>query len=108
MEALVAKLGWVFGLLAAAAGSLFSLFIDESKTKSMSKITVAMTFFFGMGIGFLFGGAINEYFKIDPISFFAFANQWVVGMMGISALVEAKAQVKLAITALRRKFIGGE
>lgn len=108
MEALLAKIGWALGLIAAAAGSAFSLFIDPQKTKEMRTLTIWMTMLYGAGIGFLFGGAINEYFKITPISFFAFANQWLVGMMGIAALVEAKAQLKIAITALRKKWIGGE
>ena len=58
MEALLAKIGWALGLIAAAAGSAFSLFIDPQKTKEMRTLTIWMTMLYGAGIGFLFGGVV--------------------------------------------------
>lgn len=112
METLFAKIGgWLWALIPAAFGSAFSLFVDSKKTAELSRIGIIGTFLFGMIIGYIFGSAINEYFKLinnPDYQFIAFANQFVIGMMGIAALVEAKLQIKAAVTALRRKYFGGE
>jgi hypothetical protein len=107
MEGFLAKLGgWLIGLIPAALGSAFSLFIDESKTKNLSKFIIFCTFGFGLIIGYIFGGAIADYFKISHDTFFAFSLKFTVGAMGIGTLVEVKGQIALAITAIRKRYLG--
>lgn len=107
MEALFSKIGgWLIALLPAALGSAFSVFIDRDKMVALSKVAIISTFAFGLIIGFIFGGAVNEHFKIAHDSFFAFASQFIIGWMGIAALVEIKLQLKTGLTAIRKRYLG--
>lgn len=107
MEAIFTKLGaWLVAIIPAALGSAFSLFIDRDKMATLSKFAILSTFAFGLIIGWIFGGAVNEHFKIAYDSFVAFATQFIIGWMGIAALVEIKGQLGSAITAIRKKWLG--
>lgn len=107
MEALLTKIGtWLVALVPAALGSAFSVFIDRDKMVALSKVAILSTFAFGLIIGYIFGGAINEHFAIKHDSFFAFATQFIIGWMGIAGLVEIKGQLKTGLTALRKRYLG--
>jgi hypothetical protein len=107
MEAVIAKIShWIAAIGWAAFGSAFSIFIDREKMMILSKLTILSTFIFGMIIGYVFGNAVIEYFKLAHDSFAAFASQFILGWMGIAALVEIKSQLKSGLTALRKKYLG--
>lgn len=107
MEALITKIGgWLAAIMWAAFGSGFSIFIDRKDIMILNKFVIFFTFVFGMIIGYVGGGFINEYFNVAKDSFAAFASQFICGYMGIAALVEVKDQIKLAITAIRKKYLG--
>ena len=59
-----------------------------------------------MILGHEVGGAIIEYWGINPTGFFASTIQIGVGFMGMAGLAEAKIQLPIAITALRKKWFG--
>lgn len=107
MESLLVKVGgWLWALFPAALGSSLSIFLGKDKMQEFSKMAIFCTFFFGVSLAHLLGGAAIEYWGIKPISFIASSIQVSIGFMGMAVLAEAKLQVPLAITAIRRKLLG--
>lgn len=106
METLVTKASlWMLGIISAALGSAFSIFLERDQPLLSTKVRV-LAFIFGLCIGFLLGSAFNEWQKIQPGSFIGFTVQFVLGWAGIAILTEAKLQIPLAISAIRRKYLG--
>lgn len=107
MESLLVKLGsWLSALFPAAIGSALSIFLGAEKMKQLSNFTKFCTFVFGVVLGHNIGGAAIEYWRIAPLSWTASSIQISVGFMGMAALAEAKIQIPIAITAMRKKWFG--
>jgi len=106
METVATKASlWVLGLISAALGSAFSIFLERDKPLLSTKVRI-LAFLFGLCIGFLLGSAFNEWQDIPAGSFIGFTVQFVLGWAGIAILTEAKLQIPLAISAIRRKYFG--
>ena len=97
---------WLIALIPAAIGSALSIFLGKDKMQMLTPFEVFCTFVFGVSLAHLLGGAAIEYAHIDPLSFIASAIQVTIGFMGMAVLAEAKIQVPLAITSLRKKLFG--
>ena len=107
MESVCVKVWvWVVSLIPAALGSALSIFLGKEKMGGLTKLEIFCTFIFGVSLAHLLGGAAIEYWRINPLSFIASSIQVSVGFMGMAVLAEAKLQVPLAITAIRRKLLG--
>lgn len=107
MEPILVKIGgWLAALCPAIIGSGLSMFLGAEKMKQLSTFTKLCTFVFGVILGHQIGGAAIEYWRIAPLSFTASSIQISVGFMGMAALAEAKIQIPIAITALRKKWFG--
>lgn len=107
MESILAKTcGWLWALFPAAVGSSLSIFLGKDKMQGFNKFEICCTFFFGVSLAHLIGGAAIEYWHINPLGFIASSIQVSIGFMGMAVLAEAKLQVPLAITAIRRKLLG--
>lgn len=112
MEALFTKIGAILAaLLPAALGSAASAFQDKEKTLAMTRFEALCTFTFGIIIGYAVGHAIIEYFNaektvINPDGFIAFSIQFTLGVVGMSALSETKAQIPQWFNAAREKLLG--
>jgi uncharacterized protein YacL len=112
MEALLTKIGAIFAaLLPAALGSAVSAFQDKEKTLAMTRFEAFCTFAFGIIVGYAVGHAIIEFFNtpkvvINPDGFIAFSIQFTLGVCGMSALNETKAQIPKWYDAAREKILG--
>lgn len=110
MEALLAVLvkiwGFISNLFPAIIGSALSVFVGRSKTEHLTRAEIVATFGFGVIVAYTAGGAIIERFHIDANSLTASTIILFTGFMGMAALTEAHTQIPIAITALRKKFIG--
>ena len=107
MEPIFVKLGgWLSALFPAAIGSALSIFLGAEKMQQLSTFTKMCTFMFGVVLGHQVGGAAIEYWHIAPLSLTASSIQISVGFIGMAALAEAKIQLPIAITALRKKWLG--
>ena len=93
-------------LFPSIAGSSLSLFMGAEKMQQLSNLSKVFTFIFGVILGHEIGGAIIEHWGINPTSLIASSIQISVGFMGMAALAEAKIQIPIAITALRKKWLG--
>jgi hypothetical protein len=107
MESVLIKVGgWLSALFPAAIGSALSIFLGADKMQQLSNFTKFTTFMFGVVLGHHVGGAAIEYWQINALSLTASSIQISVGFMGMAALAEAKIQIPIAITALRKKWLG--
>lgn len=107
MESVCVKLWvWLLSLIPAAIGSALSIFLGKEKMQGFSRFEIFCTFVFGVCLAHLLGGAAIEHWRINPLSFIASSIQVGIGFMGMAILAEAKLQVPLAITAIRRKLLG--
>jgi hypothetical protein len=101
---------WLFGFIPAALGALLSLVFRREplqiKNEKLAKVEPLISFLFGVSIAYFFGGACIEKFQIPPESFSADSIKVALGLFGIGTLTEAMKQIPLAITALRKKFLG--
>lgn len=93
-------------LFPSVVGSSLSLFMGAEKMQQLSNLSKVFTFIFGVILGHEIGGAIIEHWGIKPTSLIASTIQISVGFMGMAALAEAKIQIPIAITALRKKWFG--
>lgn len=97
---------WLAGLLPAVFGSAFLIFNDRDEFEKQSRLIPAITFLFGIIIGYNGGGAMCEWLKIGHESFIAFSMQFTLGWMGIGILVQARKNIPDWLTAAKTKFLG--
>jgi hypothetical protein len=108
MEAFLTKLGaWFWSFIPAALGSALSLYFGKEKTLLMSRVELSMVFIFGISIAHYLGGSVIEYSGIH-ISIIADAIKFTTGLIGMATLSHVLVQIPLAVTALRRKYLGGD
>ena len=103
---LIQTIAWFSTLFPSIIGSALSMFLAPEKIKQLSKLSKMITFFFGVVLGHQVGGAVIQHWQIIPLSPIASTIQIIVGFMGMAALAEAKIQLPIAITAMRRKWFG--
>lgn len=109
MEGFFAKAGaWLWTVIPAAIGSALSLYLGKEKTALMTRIELLAVFAFGIAIAHYLGGAAIEYSNINKLTIIADAIKFTVGLIGMATLTNVLTQIPLAVTALRRKYLGGE
>lgn len=109
MESFLAKAAaWFWTVIPAAIGSALSLYLGKEKTALMSRIELVLVFIFGISIAHYLGGAAIEYSSINKVSIIADAIKFTVGLIGMATLTNVLTQIPLAVTAIRRKYLGGE
>lgn len=106
MEFIVAIKTWASSSIPAAIGSLLALYVGREKNAKMTRIELFAVFIFGVALAHYLGGAAIEYTKIDHISLTADAIKLTVGLLGMAVLTNIFDQVPIAITALRKKWMG--
>lgn len=97
---------WIAGLLPAIFGSAFLIFNDRDEFSKQSRWIPAITFMFGIVIGYNGGGAFCEWLVIAKDSFIAFSVQFTLGWMGIGILVQARKNIPEWMDAAKRKYLG--
>ena len=97
---------WLAGLLPAVFGSAFLIFNDRDELAKQSRLIPAITFLFGIIIGYNGGGALCEWQDIAVTSFIAFSIQFTMGWMGIGILVQARKNIPDWLDAAKRKYLG--
>jgi len=108
MEGILAKFSaWFWSIIPAAIGSALSLYFGKDKTLLMSRIELSMVFIFGISIAHYLGGAAVAYWAVQT-SIIADAIKFTTGLIGMAALSHVLIQVPLVVTALRKKYFGGE
>jgi hypothetical protein len=104
----LAKLSaWFWTIVPAAIGSALSLYMGKEKTAAMTRLELILVFLFGISIAHYLGGAAIQYSNITS-SILADAVKFTVGLIGMATLSHVLVQIPLAVTALRKKYIGGE
>ena len=107
MEAVIFKVGmWLYNIFPLILGSAISVFVGRKKMAELSKQDIWLTFIFGIGIAWLFGGVMLNYFDVDKKSDEARAIYGAIAFIGMAILTEVQIQVPLAITAMRKKWLG--
>jgi hypothetical protein len=101
---------WLLSIVPAALGALLSIVIRKERViirnEKLAKVEPFITFLFGVSIAYFFGGAFIEQFHIPPNSFSADSIKLAMGLFGMGILSEGMIQIPLAVTALRKKFLG--
>lgn len=107
METVIFKVGmWLYNIFPLVLGSAISVFVGRKKMQELSNRDIWLTFFSGIGIAWLAGGVALNYFDVDKTSDEAKAIYGAIAFMGMAILTEAQIQIPLAITAMRKKWIG--
>ena len=107
METVVFKVGmWLYNVFPAVLGSAISVFVGRKKMRELSNRDIWLTFFFGIGIAWLSGGVALKYFDVDKTSDDAKAIYGAIAFMGMAILSEAQIQIPMAITFMRKKWLG--
>ena len=107
MEAVIFKVGmWFYNIFPLILGSAISVFVGRKKMQELSNRDIWLTFFFGIGIAYLFGEVAIHYFGVEGESGEARAIYGTIAFIGMAVLTEAQIQVPLAITAVRKKWLG--
>jgi hypothetical protein len=105
MEFFITKMGgWVAALFPAALGAGLAMFFKKSETLTL--IEKGLTFFFGVSVAYLLGGATIEYYKIIPTSFIASAIQFSVGLLGMTSLSHLLIMIPKVLDGIRKKYLG--
>lgn len=109
MEGFFAKLGvWFWTVIPAAFGSALSLYLGKEKTALMSRVELLLVFIFGISIAHYLGGAAIEYSEISKTSIVADAIKFTIGLIGMATLANVLTQIPMTVSALRKKYLGGE
>lgn len=107
MEGFFAKAGaWLWTVIPAAIGSALSLYLGKEKTALMTRIELLAVFAFGISIAHYLGGAAIEYSNINKLTIIADAIKFTVGLIGMATLTNVLVQIPLAVTAIRKKWLG--
>jgi hypothetical protein len=105
MEFLFTKVGgWMAALFPAALGAGLAMFFKKSETLTL--IEKALTFFFGVSVAYLLGGATIEWYKIIPTSFIASAIQFSIGLIGMASLAHILVMIPKVLDGIRKKYLG--
>jgi hypothetical protein len=105
MEFLLTKVGgWMAALFPAALGAGLAMFFKKSE--ALTLIEKGLTFFFGVSVAYLLGGATIEYYKIIPTSFIASAIQFSIGLIGMASLAHILIMIPKVLEGIRRKYLG--
>lgn len=107
MEGFFVKVGgWIWSFVPAAIGSALSLYMGKEKTALMTKIELVLVFLFGISIAHYLGGAAIEHFAINKLSIISDAIKFTIGLIGMATLTNVLVQIPLAVTAIRKKWLG--
>ena len=107
MEAVIFKLvAWFYNIFPLILGSAISVFVGRKKMQELSNFDIWCTFFLGIGIAYLAGAWAIEHWAVNPKSGTARAIYGAIAFMGMAVLTEAQIQIPLAITAMRKKWLG--
>lgn len=98
---------WFWSFMPAAIGSALSLYFGKDKTLLMSRVELSLVFLFGISIAHYLGGAAVVYFEVN-ISIIADAIKFTTGLIGMATLSHVLVQVPIVVTALRKKYFGGD
>lgn len=106
MESLLVIKGWVLTHVPAFLGAGISLLVNKDKIKGMSNIEIYGIFFTGIILAHYIGGAIIEYYKIDPYSLTSDAITVTISAIGWSLLTVLISQLPAMFEAIRKKWFG--
>jgi hypothetical protein len=107
MEQLAASWVFVKGILPGIGGAAISAFIQFKVVKDNSTAFERWaTFFCGVLLSHVLGGAAIEHYLIPATSMTATAIKVLTAIFAMSAITQAYIQIPVIITSLRQKFTG--
>jgi hypothetical protein len=107
MEQMAAISAFFKGIMPVTFGAAVSAFI-QFKVVNDDSTTLErwITFFCGVGLAHVLGGAAIEHYLIPAASMTATAIKVLTAIFAMSAITQAYIQIPVIITSLRKKFTG--